>query len=148
MGGEFGRWVTDRSWARRDEVHGSGVDEHCREYYDLYGMDWEVIKETRRRDFRAGILGDRIAACVFLVFGIVLALCAWSFHDFLVSEFGPFEWIIGFGGLGLGIGGCIQSWNSARWRESVIRRYEKPDPQCDAREASAEKQRVLKQSYF
>lgn len=114
----------ERAQGTGNEVGRFGLDDYYREYYDLYGMDWEVIKNTRRRDFRIGILKDRIAALVFLAFGATLALCAWSPQDFSVKEFGPFEWIVGLGGLSLGIGGCVHTWSTARWRKTVVRRHE------------------------
>ena len=74
MGGDRGRRAVERAQGAGNEVGRFRLDDYYREYYDLYGMDWEVIKNTRRRDFRMGILKDRIAALVFLAFGVVLAL--------------------------------------------------------------------------
>lgn len=145
MGEDRGRRTAGRKQGTRNEVGRFGLDDYYREYYDLYDMDWEVIKETTKRDLQTGILRDKIAALGFLSFGIALAIFAWAFHDFSVREFGPFEWIVGLGGLCLGIGGCIHTWNSARWREAVIRRNENasrlPEP-------GLEREGVSKPSYF
>ncbi len=148
MGGERGKRTLEPTQVLREGVGRFGVDDYYREYYDLYGMDWEVIKNTRRRDFRIGILKDRIAALVFLAFGVTLGLCAWSPQDFSVKEFGPFEWIVGLGGLCLGIGGCVHTWSTARWRKAVIRRYESASSSLAAPELSPEREGVSKQSYF
>ena len=147
MGGEPGRRTAERAEGPRKEFRRFGVDEYHREYYDLYGMDWEVIKQTRRQEFRAGILWDRVGAFLFLALGATLTLCTWSSRDFSFKDFGPFEWLM-TAPLFMGIGGFIQEWTHARWRKAVIRRYENASPPPVVPEPYLDREGVTKSSHF
>ncbi len=147
MGGERGRRTVEGAEATRKEVCRVGVDEYYREYYDLYGMDWEVIKKTRSREFRAGIFWDRVGAFLFLALGATLTLCTWSSRDFSFKDFGLFEWFMTVPLL-MGFGGFVQEWTRAHWRKEVIRRYEHVSPPLVPPELGLEREGVSKPSYF
>jgi len=91
----------ERAQGTRKEVGQFGVDDCYHKFYDLYDMDWDVIKEGTRRGFRTGITWCKVYAWAFVVIGIGFAALAWysrpipSFH----LHFLEFEWLMTFMGL-------------------------------------------------
>jgi hypothetical protein len=147
MGGDRGRRIVESTQGHRKQVGKFGVDDYCREYYDLYGLDWDLIKEGTRWSFVNGITWCKIYAWAFLATGIGLATLAWysrpipSFH----LHFLEFEWLMTFLGLFFALAGWVHFRGEAHWREAVVRRYAKP---FSPPEPGLERAGVSEPSYF